>query len=148
MTDSKDKKPKKKRRWVLRTFLALIALGAIAAGGVVAFAFYHYGKDLPDHRMLVDYEPPVATRVYARDGRLMAEFAVENRVFVPIEAMPDVVRNAFLAAEDQNFYEHRGIDPIGILRAALTNLKAAAEGRRLQGASTITQQVAKNFLLT
>lgn len=151
MTDSNDKKPKKKRRWVLRIFLALIALGflgAIAAGGVVAFAFYHYGKDLPDHRMLVDYEPPVATRVYAGDGSLMAEFAVENRVFVPIEAMPDVVRQAFLAAEDQNFYEHRGIDPIGILRAAITNLKAAAEGRRLQGASTITQQVAKNFLLT
>ncbi len=151
MTDSNDKKPKKKRRWVLRIFLALIALGflgAIAAGGVVAFAFYHYGKDLPDHRMLVDYEPPVATRVYAGDGSLMAEFALENRVFVPIEAMPDVVRQAFLAAEDQNFYEHRGIDPIGILRAAITNLKAAAEGRRLQGASTITQQVAKNFLLT
>jgi len=151
VTDSNDKKPKKKRRWVLRIFLALIALGflgAIAAGGVVAFAFYHYGKDLPDHRMLVDYEPPVATRVYAGDGSLMAEFALENRVFVPIEAMPDVVRQAFLAAEDQNFYEHRGIDPIGILRAAITNLKAAAEGRRLQGASTITQQVAKNFLLT
>lgn len=151
MTDSKDEKPKKKRRWVLRLFLALIALGflgAIAAGGVVVFAFYHFGKDLPDHRMLVDYEPPVATRVYAGDGSLMAEFAVENRVFVPIEAMPDVVRNAFLAAEDQNFYEHRGIDPIGILRAAINNLKAAAQGGRQQGASTITQQVAKNFLLT
>ncbi len=151
VTDSEEVKPKKKRRWFLRMFLALVALGflgVLAAGGAVVFAFYHFGKDLPDHRMLVDYEPPVATRVYAGDGSLMAEFAVENRVFVPIEAMPEIVLSAFLAAEDQNFYEHRGIDPVGIVRAAITNLQAAAQGRRLQGASTITQQVAKNFLLT
>ncbi len=147
-----DVKPrKKKRRWALRIFMALIALGflsVIAVGAVIAFAFYHYGKDLPDHRMLVDYEPAVSTRVYAGDGSLMAEFAIENRVFVPVEAIPDIVKEAFIAAEDQNFYEHRGIDPIGILRAAILNLKAVGEGRRLQGASTITQQVAKNFLLT
>jgi penicillin-binding protein 1A len=151
VSDTEAVKPKKKRRWVLRAFLGLLALGflgAIAVAGATAFLFHHYGKDLPDHRMLVDYEPPVATRVYAGDGSLMAEFAVENRVFVPIEAMPAIVQDAFLAAEDQNFYEHRGIDPIGILRAAITNLQAAAQGKRLQGASTITQQVAKNFLLT
>ncbi|MBT5433359.1 MAG: penicillin-binding protein 1A [Rhodospirillaceae bacterium] len=133
---------------ILLVLIALGFLGAIAAGGVVVYAFYHYGTDLPDHRMLADYEPPVATRIYAGDGSLMAEFAVENRVFVPIEAIPAVVRNAFIAAEDQNFYEHRGVDPIGIMRAAITNLQALGAGRRLQGASTITQQVAKNFLLT
>jgi len=151
ISDTTKPKPRRKRRWLLRIALALVALvflGGIAAAAVIAFAFHHYGKDLPDHRMLVDYEPAAATRVYAGDGSLMAEFAIENRVFVPIEAIPAHVRNAFLAAEDQNFYEHRGIDPIGILRAAITNLRAVGEGRRLQGASTITQQVAKNFLLT
>ncbi len=142
---------RRKRRWLLRllgAFVVLGLIGVIAAGGIVVWAFKHYGRDLPDHRMLADYEPPVATRVYAGDGRLMAEFAVENRVFVPIEGIPLHVREAFIAAEDQNFYEHHGIDPEGIIRAAITNLKAVGGGQRLQGASTITQQVAKNFLLT
>jgi len=150
-TPSAARPVRRRRRWLLRLTLAAVALGllgAIAAGGVAVWAFSHYGKGLPDHRMLVDYEPPVATRIYAGDGRLMAEFAVEHRVFVPIEAIPQVVRDAFIAAEDQNFYSHRGIDPEGIIRAAITNLRAVGGGQRLQGASTITQQVAKNFLLT
>ncbi len=151
MSETPRGKPGRKRRRILRILLALVALGvlgAVAAGGATVYAFYHYGKDLPDHRSLVDYEPAVATRVYAGDGSPMAEFAVENRVFVPIEAIPDIVKQAFIAVEDQNFHEHWGIDPIGVVRAAIANLGGVGEGRRLQGASTVTQQVAKNFFLT
>ncbi|WP_240796897.1 penicillin-binding protein 1A [Terasakiella sp. SH-1] len=124
------------------TFLA--ALGA----GAVLYGFYYYGKGLPDYTQLKDYEPPVMTRVHAGDGQLMAEYAIENRVFVPIKAIPQRVIGAFLAAEDKNFYHHSGIDPMGVARAIVINLKNVGKGRRLVGASTITQQVAKNFLLT
>ncbi|MEM7121830.1 MAG: penicillin-binding protein 1A [Pseudomonadota bacterium] len=126
----------------------LLTLGVVAAVAVVAYIFYEYGRDLPEYRQLADYEPPVATRVYAGDGRLMAEYAIQQRVFVPIEAIPQRVIDAFLAAEDQHFYEHRGVDPLGVVRAAIVNLRNLGEDRRMQGASTITQQVAKNFLLT
>ena len=139
------------RRWRARCLHLLAAVVLLAVAGAAAagvLAFHHYGRDLPDHAMLADYRPPVATRFYAGDGRLMAEFAVESRVFVPIAAIPKRVRQAFIAAEDQNFHRHFGIDVAGILRAAFSNLRAVGDDRRLQGASTITQQVAKNFLLT
>lgn len=126
--------------------LALFGL-LVAAGGVLA-AITYYGADLPDHQQLVDYSPPVVTRLHAGDGQLVAEYAVENRVFVPIEGIPSRVRNAFIAAEDQRFYTHPGIDPFSIARAALENLSQLGTNRRPVGASTITQQVAKNFLLT
>ena len=151
MSKTSQRKTGKKRRRLLSVLLALVALGflgAVAAGGAAVYAFHRYGKDLPDHRSLADYEPAVATRVYAGDGGLMAEYAVENRVFVPIGAIPEVVQRAFVAAEDKNFHEHGGIDPMGVVRAAIANLRGAGEGRRLQGASTITQQVARNFFLT
>lgn len=121
-------------------------LGAIAAIGAGAFVLSYYGRDLPDYTQLKTYEPPIVTRIYAGDGRLLAEYAREKRVFVPIEVIPDLVKKGFLAAEDQNFYSHPGIDFMAIGRAAYTNL--ANPGSRLVGASTITQQVAKNFLLT
>lgn len=126
-------------------FFAFLAL--LGAGGVL-YGFYHYGKGLPDYTQLKDYEPPVMTRVHAGDGQLLAEYAIENRVFVPVQAIPQRVLKAFLAAEDKNFYMHNGIDPMGVGRAVLVNLKNVGKGRRLVGASTITQQVAKNFLLT
>lgn len=136
---------------MLRFFTILVCLlligGAGVAGGGI-WVFYEYGKGLPDHRQLKDYEPPVMTRVHAGDGRLLAEYAIEKRVFVPIRAMPPRLVNAFIAAEDQNFFIHKGIDPQGVLRAVLVNIKNYGTGRRLVGASTITQQVAKNFLLT
>ena len=112
--------------------------------------FYHYGRDLPDYRQVAHYEPPVTTRVYAGDGRLVAEYATEKRSFVPIGAIPQRVIDAFLAAEDKNFFTHPGVDPIGIIRAAVIDLRNRGMGgdRRPVGASTITQQVAKNFLLT
>ena len=115
-------------------------------GAVVGL--WHYGRDLPDYKQLADYEPPTVTRIHAGDGRLIAEYARERRVFVPIEAMPRHLVQAFIAAEDQNFYSHPGVDFLALARAAMTNLANIGRSRRPVGASTITQQVAKNFLLT
>ena len=102
----------------------------------------------PTTAQLADYEPPTATRVHAGDGRLLAEYARQNRVFVPSEAIPERVKQAFIAAEDQHFYDHPGIDVFGIGRALVSNLERLRSNRRPEGASTITQQVAKNFLLS
>ncbi len=126
---------------------SLLILAIIGAGGGL-YLLHRYGSDLPDYRQLADYQPPTVTRIHAADGRLMAEYAQEKRIFVPVEAIPKRLIQAFLAAEDKNFYSHPGIDPLGILRAALTNLWHFGENRRPVGASTITQQVAKNFLLS
>ena len=116
--------------------------------GVGLYIFYTFGRGLPDYTHLKEYEPAVMTRVQAGDGRLLVEYAVEQRVFVPISAIPKSLVTAFLAAEDKNFYYHPGLDPVGIMRAIIVNISNYAQGRRLVGASTITQQVAKNFLLT
>ncbi|NVK19089.1 MAG: penicillin-binding protein 1A [Methylocystaceae bacterium] len=133
---------------IIAGLLGLFLFFAVLGAGGVLYGFYHYGKGLPDYTQLKDYEPPVMTRIHAGDGQLMAEYAVENRVFVPIKAIPKRVIDTFLAAEDKNFYHHIGIDPMGVARAVVINLKNVGKGRRLVGASTITQQVAKNFLLT
>ncbi|HEY8963618.1 MAG TPA: penicillin-binding protein 1A [Alphaproteobacteria bacterium] len=128
--------------------LSLGFLGILGVVGVFAFLLTNYTKDLPEFSQLADYQPPVVTRVYTDDGQLMAEFAEEKRVFVPITSIPALVKNAFIAAEDQNFYKHNGLDFQGIGRAVFMNLKALGSDSRLVGASTITQQVAKNMLLT
>jgi len=133
---------------IFAVLFGLMVFCALLGAGGILYGFYHYGRDLPDYTQLKDYEPPVMTRVHAGDGQLMAEYAIENRVFVPIKAIPQRVIRAFLAAEDKSFYSHHGLDPMGIARAILINLRNAGSGRRLVGASTITQQVAKNFLLT
>ncbi len=136
---------------MLRIVAALFGLLSIAVVlGVVGviYTFQHFSEGLPDYTQLADYTPPVMTRVYAGDGRLLAEYAIENRVFVPIEVIPEPLIHAFLSAEDQHFYSHAGIDVLGIVRAAVTNIRNLGTGRRLVGASTITQQVAKNFLLS
>ncbi|WP_274629562.1 penicillin-binding protein 1A [Arvimicrobium flavum] len=124
------------------TMLALL----VAAG--VAVYVGHLTKELPDYEVLANYEPPVTTRVHASDGSLMGEFAKERRLYLPIQAVPDRVKAAFLSAEDKNFYTHPGIDVTGLFRAVVTNFRNMGSGRRQVGASTITQQVAKNFLLT
>ena len=134
-------------RALLTIFGTLLLVAAAGAGGVL-FIFHTYGRDLPEYRQLAVYEPPVMTRVYGGDGRLLAEYAVEKRVFVPIKAMPRRVVQAFLSAEDKNFYAHAGVDLLSVIRAALTNVKNLGSSKRPVGASTITQQVAKNFLLT
>jgi penicillin-binding protein 1A len=134
-------------RFILWTS-ALLIVGALAAGAGGLWVLHTYGRDLPDYRQLADYDPEVMTRVFAGDGRLLAEYAVEKRVFVPIRAIPKPVINAFLAAEDKTFYSHPGVDFAGIANAVLINLKRLGSDQRPVGASTITQQVAKNFLLT
>lgn len=130
--------------WLLSS-LAFFGVAAVAAA---LAAVVYFSRDLPDHERLAQYQPPVTTRLYAADGQLLEEYAVENRLFVPIEAIPDRVVQAFVSAEDRHFYSHPGLDIIGIARATLTNVQNIGSNRRLVGASTITQQVAKNFLLT
>ena len=103
---------------------------------------------LPDYKKLSNYQPPISNRVYSDDGKLIAEYAIQKRLFVPYESIPEIVVNAFLSAEDKNFFSHPGVDAKGIVRAVINNLKNVAQNKRLEGASTITQQVAKNFLLT
>lgn len=119
----------------------------LAAGGVALFVA-NVSKDLPDYEVLAKYEPPVMTRVHANDGSLMAEFARERRMYLPIQAVPNRVKAAFISAEDKTFYEHHGLDFGGLARAVITNAKNLGSDRRPVGASTITQQVAKNFLLS
>ncbi|MBL4619629.1 MAG: transglycosylase domain-containing protein, partial [Marinicaulis sp.] len=123
-------------------------MAVIGAAIFVAIYLNQLNEDLPDYQALSDYAPPVTTRVYAGDGSLVAEFARERRLFVPIESMPDYVKFAFVSAEDKSFFEHTGIDVRGIVRAQLSNINNILAGRRLEGGSTITQQVAKNFLLS
>jgi penicillin-binding protein 1A len=129
---------------------ALMLFGVIAAIGGGFYILWHFGKGLPEYAQLADYEPAVVTRVHAGDGRLMAEYATEKRVFVPLDAIPRRVVKAFLAAEDKNFYSHPGIDVFALARAVVQNVSRLANNpnRRPIGASTITQQVARNFLLT
>jgi penicillin-binding protein 1A len=128
-------------------FAGLVVL--MLSGVVAAFLVYrHYSEGLPDYRALADYDPPTVTRVLAGDGRLLAEYATEKRVFVPIGAIPQLIKDAFLSAEDKTFYSHPGIDFVGLAHAIWINVSNLGSDRRPVGASTITQQVAKNFLLT
>ena len=133
---------------VIKVLIVLLILGGLAGAGVAGLAVWYFGRDLPDYEQLANYQPPIVTRVYAGDGRMMAEYATEKRVFIPIKSMPPLVIHAFLAAEDKNFYTHPGVDPLSMLRAGITDALHFGSGRRPVGASTITQQVAKNFLLT
>lgn len=128
--------------------ISSVFLLTVAATVGVLGVFWHYGRGLPDYQQLAHYEPSVTTRVYAGDGRLIAEYATEKRSFVPLSAMPQRVIKAFLSAEDKTFYSHPGIDVWGVMRAVVINARNLGGDRRPVGASTITQQVAKNFLLT
>ena len=128
-------------------FLSLILLAflffAISILGIVK-----YTKNLPDYRQLRDYSPSVISRLYTGDGSLLAEFSLQKRIFVPVENIPKRVKDAFVSAEDKNFFKHKGVDIFSILKASVINIKHVYQGKRLVGASTITQQVAKNFLLS
>ena len=131
---------------LVKILLAFATAAAIVGTGTVAGLFWHFSHGLPDHKQLADYQPATVSRLYAADGRLLAEYAREKRVFVPVAAMPKRVPEAFVAAEDQRFFTHPGIDFIGVVRAMISNI--TNPGKRMEGASGITQQVAKNFLLT
>jgi penicillin-binding protein 1A len=130
----------------VKIMLAFATAALIVGTGTVAGLFWHFSHGLPDHSQLANYQPATVSRLYAADGRLLAEYAREKRVFVPVAAMPKRVVEAFVAAEDQRFFTHPGIDFIGIVRAIVVNV--TNPGKRPEGASGLTQQVAKNFLLT
>jgi penicillin-binding protein 1A len=129
-------------------FFGLAAILFFGAAGAAAIYLNSVMKDLPDYEVLANYAPPVTTRIHAGDGQLMAEYAHERRLYLPIQAIPDRVKAAFISAEDKNFYTHPGLDIQGLARAVIVNLQNLGSGRRPVGASTITQQVAKNFLLS
>ncbi|MBC7131748.1 MAG: PBP1A family penicillin-binding protein [Roseovarius sp.] len=131
---------------LLGTVFSLITLVVVIAGLSVGAVLHIYGKDLPSHESLASYAPPTISRIYSAEGRIIDEFARERRLFTPAEEIPDLVKQAFISAEDKNFYTHHGYDAMGIASAIYDAVKS--RGRNVRGASTITQQVMKNFLLS
>ena len=123
---------------LIPSFLTIISIIAI---------LWIYSNDLPDFKYLKNYKPPVSSKVYSGDGVLISDFSTEKRIFIPYEAVPKNVINSFLSSEDKNFFKHPGVDAKGVIRAFKNNIVNILQDRRLEGASTITQQVAKNFLL-
>jgi len=134
-------------RWIAITGVAVLSVIAVAGFALAIYSAWLF-HDMPDASELADYHPPTATRVYAWDGTLIGEFSRERRIFVPYDQIPKQLRDAFLAAEDHDFFNHGGLDPLGLARAMGKDILNAARGRRLEGGSTITQQVAKNVLLS
>ncbi len=126
------------------SFIAIFLLISILVLGIL----WNFSNNIPDYKFLKNYKPPVSSKVYAGNGDLVADFSQEKRIFVPYRSIPKNVINAFLSAEDKNFFSHPGVDAKGVLRATINNFKNIMTSKRLEGASTITQQVAKNFLLT
>ncbi len=124
-----------------------IFLSIMALTGIVSILWY-YSNDLPDYKFLKNYKPPISSKLYSNDGQLLSEFSSEKRIFVPYNSIPTLVVNSFLSAEDKNFFKHPGVDAKGVLRATFNNISNLLSSKRLEGASTITQQVAKNFLLS
>ena len=115
---------------------------------IIFFAFstlWYFSVGLPDYKKLSNYQPPVSSRVYSENSKLVAEYALEKRLFIPYDSIPKKIINSFLSAEDKNFFSHPGVDAKGVLRAIINNIKNISQNKRLEGASTITQQVAKNF---
>jgi penicillin-binding protein 1A len=134
----------------LKSFVRVVSVIGLSLATILSFGlfiFIHYGQDLPKYDHLIDYEPPMMSRLYTSDAQLLQEYAKERRLFVPFHQIPDLVKKAFMAAEDRNFYYHFGIDIVGTFRAVLMNTLSNSWGSRPSGASTITQQVAKNFLV-
>ena len=132
----------------LRNILILITSFILLSGILIISILWTYSNDLPDYKFLKNYKPPVSSKVYSGNGDLVADFSKEKRVFVPFNSIPKNVINAFLSAEDKNFFKHPGVDAKGVIRAVINNISNILSSKRLEGASTITQQVAKNFLLT
>ena len=129
----------------LGTIFTLITMSTIVCGLSLGGIFWVYGRDLPSHEFLAQYKPPTISRIYSVEGKIIDEFAKERRLFTPANQIPDLIKNAFISAEDKNFYEHPGYDMRGILAALVDAVQS--RGKRIRGASTITQQVMKNFLL-
>ena len=129
--------------------ILLISLSFLLFIFILIFSvLWSYSSNIPDYKFLKNYKPPVSSKVYSGDGELVADFSNEKRIFVPFNSIPKNVINSFLSAEDKNFFSHPGVDAKGVLRAVVNNIFNIISSKRLEGASTITQQVAKNFLLT
>ena len=126
-------------------FFSLISVVSLLS---VISILWIYSNKLPDYKYLKNYKPPVSSKLYAGNGELVSDFSTEKRIFVPFSAIPEKVINSFLSAEDKNFFKHPGIDAKGVIRAIKNNVYNVLKSKRLEGASTITQQVAKNFLLS
>ena len=114
----------------------------------ILIVLWTFSNSIPDYKFLKNYKPPVSSKMYSGNGELVADFSKEKRIFVPYSAIPKNVIDSFLSAEDKNFFSHPGVDAKGVMRAIVNNIKNVLSSKRLEGASTITQQVAKNFLLT
>ena len=134
-------------RIIKNIFILILSFGLLSAFSILA-VLWAFSNNLPDYKFLKSYKPPVSSKVYSGNGELVNDFSTEKRIFVPYNAISEKVINAFLSAEDKNFYSHPGVDAKGVLRAIINNISNVIASRRLEGASTITQQVAKNFLLT
>ncbi len=128
--------------------ISLFFFGCFLAACLIFGVILTYSENLPDYHQLENYQPKITSRLYTADGSILAEYATEKRIFVPVDKIPNLLKSAFISAEDKTFYTHGGIDLMGIGRAVLVNLKNIGKNRRKVGASTITQQVAKNFLLS
>jgi penicillin-binding protein 1A len=128
-------------------FIVIVSLLLILLITILVI-LWTFSNNIPDYKFLKNYKPPVSSKVYSGNGDLVADFSKEKRIFVPFNAIPKNVINSFLSAEDKNFFSHPGVDAKGVLRASINNIKNVLSSKRLEGASTITQQVAKNFLLT
>lgn len=134
-------------RIIKNIFILVLSIGLLSAFSILA-VLWAFSNNLPDYKFLKDYKPSVSSKVYSGDGELVNDFSTEKRIFVPYKSISEKVINSFLSAEDKNFYSHPGVDAKGVLRAIINNISNVIASRRLEGASTITQQVAKNFLLT
>ena len=128
-------------------FILVLSIGLFSTFLIVG-VLWAFSSNLPDYKFLKNYKPSVSSKVYSGEGQLVSDFSTEKRIFVPYSAIPEKVINSFLSAEDKNFFSHPGVDAKGVLRAVINNISNIMTSKRLEGASTITQQVAKNFLLT
>ena len=129
---------------ILIITLSFLLLGSI----LILLILWTFSNKIPDYKFLKNYKPPVSSKVYSGKGNLVADFSTEKRIFIPYNSIPKNVINSFLSAEDKNFFSHPGVDAKGVVRAFINNISNIISSKRLEGASTITQQVAKNFLLT
>ena len=132
----------------IKKILILISSGLLFGAICILAVLWAFSNNLPDYKFLKNYKPPVSSKVYSGEGKLVSDFSSEKRIFIPYEAIPRKIINSFLSAEDKNFFTHPGVDAKGVLRAIIKNIYNVIYSKRLEGASTITQQVAKNFLLT
>jgi len=133
--------------WIKKTVIFLLSISLILVFTIITI-LWTFSNKLPDYKFLKSYKPPVSSKLYSGGGELASDFSSEKRIFVPYETIPIIVINSFLSAEDKNFFSHPGVDAKGIMRAVIKNISNIISSKRLEGASTITQQVAKNFLLT